>query len=200
MSEHVKRTDPANLIFIVHRLDRETSGLLVFAKSEEIQSHMQRTWKKSVLSRKYVAVTEGRPAKEEGTIEAALAQNKNLKVYVDPEGEPAVTQYRVIASKNGYSLLELSLETGKKNQIRAHLEHIRTPIAGDKKYGAQTNPAGRVCLHAMVLDFIHPVTGEEMRFSTPVPRLFTDVLDKKAKPHVTRSVAIRHPDPRKNRK
>lgn len=182
MSEHVKRSDEANRIFVIHRLDRETSGLLIFAKSEQVQSLMQRGWKKSVLSRKYAAVAEGELPQDEGTIEAALSQNKNFKVYIDPEGEPAVTQYRVLRRRNDYSLVELSLETGKKNQIRAHLEHIGNPIAGDKKYGAKSNPAGRVCLHAYVLDFIHPITGEEMRFSTAIPQLFDNVLDNKALP------------------
>ncbi len=179
MSEHVKRSDPANRIFIVHRLDRETSGLLVFAKSEEIQSLMQRKWKQTVLSRKYVAVAEGELPAAEGVIDEPLSENKNFKVYVDPEGEQATTQYKVLAHRNGFSLVELSLETGRKNQIRAHLEHIGNPISGDKKYNAQTNPAGRVCLHAMVLEFLHPVTGEEMRFSTILPPLFEKVLDGK---------------------
>lgn len=177
MSEHVKRSNPANRIFIVHRLDRETSGLLVFAKSEEIQSLMQRNWKKTVLSRKYVAVTEGELPASEGVIDQPLSENKNLKVYVDPDGEEATTEYKVLACRKGFSLVELSLETGRKNQIRAHLEHVGSPICGDKKYGAATNPAGRVCLHARVLDFIHPVTGEEMRFSTAVPQLFESVLE-----------------------
>ena len=177
MSEHVKQADPANRIFIVHRLDRETSGLLVFAKSEEIQSRMQRNWKQTVVSRKYIAIAEGELPATEGVINESLAENKNFKVYVDPEGEKAVTEYRVLASRNGFSMVELSLQTGRKNQIRAHLEHIGNPIAGDKKYNAVTNPAGRVCLHAMVLDFIHPVTGEQMNFSTAVPKIFQEVLD-----------------------
>ncbi len=179
MSEHVKRSDPTNRIFIIHRLDRETSGLLVFAKSEEIQSRMQRNWKETVLSRKYVAVAEGELPSTEGVISQPLSQNKNYKVYVDPEGEDAVTGYKVLTSRNGFSLVELTLETGRKNQIRAHLEHIGNPISGDKKYGAETNPAGRVCLHARVLDFLHPITGEEMRFSTAIPVLFEKVVEGK---------------------
>lgn len=179
MSEHVKRSDPANRIFIVHRLDRETSGLLVFAKSEEIQSRMQRNWKDTVLSRKYIAVAEGELPATEGVIDEPLAENKNFKVYVDPEGEKATTGYRVLACRNGFSMVELTLQTGRKNQIRAHLEHIGTPIAGDKKYNATTNPAGRVCLHALVLDFMHPVTGERMDFSTAVPQIFESVLNGK---------------------
>ena len=180
MSGHVKQADPANRIFIVHRLDRETSGLLVFAKSEEIQSLMQRNWKQTVVSRKYIAIAEGELPATEGVINEPLAENKNFKVYVAPEGEKAVTEYRVLASRNGFSMVELSLQTGRKNQIRAHLEHLGNPIAGDKKYNATTNPAGRVCLHAMVLDFIHPVTGERMNFSTAVPQIFENVLDGKS--------------------
>lgn len=181
LSEHVKLANPANRIFVVHRLDRETSGLMMFAKSEEVQSTMQRGWKDLVIDRRYVAVTEGCPAPQEGNIDAPLKENKNLKVYVDEEGEKAVTHYRVLEEGSEYSLVELSLETGKKNQIRAHLEHIKHPIAGDKKYNAQTNPAGRVCLHARVLNIVHPVSNERMDFSTPVPTLFEAIIKKGSK-------------------
>ena len=179
MSEHVKQSDPANRIFIVHRLDRDTSGILLFAKSERVQSLMQRNWKENVLSRKYVALAEGELPKHEGTIAASLSENRNFKVYVDPTGEAAVTHYRMLSYRNGYSLVELSLETGKKNQIRAHLEYIGHPIAGDKKYGAHTNPAGRVCLHACELAFIHPTSGEKMEFSTDIPKSFYNIPDNK---------------------
>lgn len=177
LSEHVKKEDPRNRIFIIHRLDRETSGLMMFAKSEEVQSAMQRDWNRMVRDRRYVAVVEGRMPDAEGVIDAALSENKNFKVYVDPEsGERAVTRYSVMAEGAEYSLVELMLETGKKNQIRAHLEHVGHPVSGDRKYGAGISPAGRVCLHARVLNIIHPVTGEEMDFSTHVPMLFEQTV------------------------
>ena len=187
LSEHVKRAAPRNRIFIIHRLDRETSGLMMFAKSEEVQSAMQRDWNRMVRDRRYVAVVEGRLPQPKGVVDAPLTESPVHKVYVDPAGERAVTGYEALAEGRDYSLVELTLETGKKNQIRAHLEHIKCPIAGDKKYGAQTSPAGRVCLHARVLNIIHPVTGEEMDFSTAVPQLFENVVsgsvkaDKRAK-------------------
>ena len=176
LSEHVKRSDPRNRIFIVHRLDRETSGLMLFAKSEQVQEILQRNWKKMVLDRRYVAVAEGHFAESKGTIDAPLSQNRNLCVYVDAAGERAVTHYQVLESGARYSLVELALETGRKNQIRAHLQYMGHPVAGDRKYGAVSNPAGRVCLHARVLHFIHPVTGEQMRFDTRIPRLFEKVV------------------------
>lgn len=176
MSDYVKRADPRNRIFIIHRLDRETSGLMMFAKSEEVQSAMQRDWANMVRDRRYVAVVEGRMPAEKGVIDQPLTESPVFKVYVDKDGERAVTGYEVLAGGRDYSLVELTLETGKKNQIRAHLEYLRCPIAGDKRYNARTNPAGRVCLHARVLNIIHPVTGEHLDFSTRTPQLFEDVV------------------------
>lgn len=176
LSEHVKRADPRNRIFIIHRLDRETSGLMMFAKSEEIQSRMQRNWNNMVRDRSYVAVVEGALPAGEGVVEAPLSENKNFKVYVDPAGENAVTGYEVLRKGTEYSLVKLTLETGRKNQIRAHMEHVGTPVAGDKKYGARTNPIGRVCLHARVLNIVHPVSDENMDFSTAVPPSFEKVV------------------------
>ena len=176
MSEHVKRSDPANRIFIVHRLDRETSGVMMLAKSEKVQEKMQKEWAERVLDRRYVAVVEGSPAPQEGTVDAPLSENKNFKVYVDEEGSRAVTCYKTIATGVEYSLVELSLETGRKNQIRTHMEHIGHPVAGDKKYGAATDPLRRVCLHAAVLNILHPVTDERMDFCMRAPFEFESVV------------------------
>lgn len=177
LSNHVKRNDPEALIFIVHRLDRETSGLMLFAKSEKVQTILQHNWNEMVLERRYVAVVEGHLSKQEGVITAYLSENKGYKVFVSNknEGEPAITKYKVLKYNDDFSLLELELETGKKNQIRAHLEYVGNPIAGDKKYGAQT-AAGRVCLHAYVLSFTHPITGTRMDFSTRIPPLFESMI------------------------
>lgn len=178
LSNYVKRSDPSALIFIVHRLDRETSGLMLFARNQRTQEALQKSWKKLVTDRRYVAVTEGALTEKEGTISSFLTEDRNRKVWASfrGEGEPAVTYYQTIRQGSEYSLLDLMLETGKKNQIRAHLEWKGSPIAGDKKYGAKTNPAGRVCLHAYILSFIHPVTGEKLHFRTPVPRLFESIV------------------------
>ena len=179
LSEHVKRSDPANRIFIVHRLDRATSGLLVFAKSERVQSLMQRTWSETVRRRTYVAVVEGAFDKESGTVSTYLAENKGYKVFVTKDrsaGERAVTRYRALRFRDGFSLVELELETGKKNQIRAHMEYIGHPVAGDRKYGAHGDPVGRVALHASRLCFVHPVTGRALDFSSPVPAAFGRIV------------------------
>ena len=176
LSTHVKKSDPDGHIFIIHRLDRETSGLMMFAKSQQVQETMQRNWTDRVLERRYVAVVEGHLPRPEGIIDAPLAENKGLKVFVSNEGQSAVTRSRTLRAGEGYTLVELSLDTGRKNQIRAHMEHIRHSVAGDSKYGAATDPAGRVLLHACQLRFRHPVTGEELDFRTAVPALFESVL------------------------
>ena len=193
MSDYVKRADPRNRIFIVHRLDRETSGLMMFAKSEDVQSRMQRSWATMVCDRRYVAVVEGQMPSPSGVIDAPLVESPVHKVYVAKEGDRAVTGYEVLTRGHDYSLVELTLETGRKNQIRAHMEYLRCPIAGDKRYNAATNPAGRVCLHARVLNIIHPITGEHLDFSTRIPQLFEDVAaGRKVKPREGYRRAVPH--------
>ena len=180
LSEHVKREDPRNKIFVLHRLDRETSGLMMFAKNEPIKIRVQSRWEQTVAERKYFAVVEGIVKEDEGTISTYLTESKALKVYVTvrEEGKIANTGFRVLkrSEKNDVTLLELELETGRRNQIRAHMEYIGHPIVGDRKYGSKRNLIGRVALHAGVLSFIHPATGERLDFSTPVPRKFTELF------------------------
>lgn len=178
LSEHIKRTDRGARLFVVHRLDRETSGLMIYAKDTTTQEILQRNWHDMILDRRYVAVIEGQLPANEGTIRTKLHEDRNRKVWAcrEGDGKDASTRYKVLSSGNGYSLVELSLETGRKNQIRAHMEWMKTPIAGDRKYNARTNPAGRVCLHAYKLCFIHPETGERLDFSTGIPRAFTDIV------------------------
>lgn len=180
LSEHVKQEDPRNKIFVLHRLDRETSGLMMFAKNEEVKVKIQSEWEKTVVERKYFAVVEGVVEKDEGMISTYLTESKAMKVYVTQkeEGKIANTGFRVLkrSFKNDLTLLELELETGRKNQIRAHMEYIGHPIIGDKKYGSQRALIGRVALHAGVLNFIHPVTGVRHDFSTPIPRKFTELF------------------------
>lgn len=176
MMEHVRRRSRDNRIFIVHRLDRDTSGLLLFAKSEEMQQLLQHHWNENIITRRYVAVVEGIPEKEEGKVVSWLTENpKSLKMLsspVDNGGKMAITNYKLLKNNGAYSLVELNLETGRKNQIRVQMASIGCPIAGDKRYGAQTNPLGRLCLHASVISFIHPATGEIMKFDTGIPAVF----------------------------
>lgn len=176
LSDYLKKEDPRNKIFILHRLDRETSGLMMFARNRGVQEKMQSDWNNMITDRSYVAVVEGRPEKDSDLLVSNLVENAGMQVYVVAEGgKEAVTRYKMLRSNDRYSLLELTLETGRKNQIRAQLQEIGHPIAGDPKYGATTNPGGRLMLHARKLHFIHPVSGEIMRFDTQVPATFTSL-------------------------
>ncbi|MEG1543282.1 MAG: RluA family pseudouridine synthase [Tannerellaceae bacterium] len=178
LSEYVKKSDPHNRIFILHRLDRDTSGLMMFSKNRTAQQELQTNWNDMITDRSYVAVVEGRPQLDNDLIVSTLTENASMKVYVTATGggQEAITRYKLIRTNERYSLLELTLETGRKNQIRAQMESIGNPIAGDAKYGARTNPAGRLALHARRLCFIHPTTREEMRFETSVPPSFNALV------------------------
>ncbi len=175
LSNYVKQQKPSNRIFIVHSLDRDTSGLMMFARSEKVQSLLQRDWKHNVTARTYVALVEGEVTEPEGVVKSYIYESKALVMHStrNPEkGDLAITRFRKLKSNKDYTLLEIMLETGKKNQIRLHMQELGHSIAGDKKYGATTSPIGRLGLHASVLAFIHPVTGKEMRFESKVPAKF----------------------------
>lgn len=178
LRDYVKWTNPLNKIFIVHRLDRDTSGLMMFAKSMEAKEKMQHNWNNMVLNRVYVAVVEGEPEEKEGTVKSYLVENSRYEVYStdDPKkGQLAVTRYRTIQTNGKYSLLELELDTGRKNQIRVHMHDLGHPISGDTKYGAEKSPLHRLALHAKTLRFIHPITRQIMDFSSRVPGGFMSI-------------------------
>jgi len=175
LSSYLKEDDRDNKIFIVHRLDRETSGLMMFAKSKEMQELLQESWKQTISERSYLAVIDGRLDPPEGTVSSYLFESKAFIVYSsqDPEkGDQAITHYKTIKSNDLYSLLKVNLETGRKNQIRVHLQDLKHPVVGDKKYGSDSNPIGRLGLHAWVLAFTHPRTNEKLRFETSIPGRF----------------------------
>ncbi|MFC4601208.1 RluA family pseudouridine synthase [Cohnella hongkongensis] len=175
LNAHVRQADPRARVFVLHRLDRETSGVMMFAKSEQVQKSMQDNWKDVVTERTYVALVEGLVKKASGTVSSWLKETSTLKMYSSPvpnDGQHAVTHYKVLRASRSYSLLEIELETGRKNQIRVHMQDIGHPIAGDKKYGAKTKPFSRLGLHARVLAFKHPTTGKPMRFETDIPKPF----------------------------
>ncbi|MDE7120479.1 MAG: RluA family pseudouridine synthase [Muribaculaceae bacterium] len=175
MRDYLKAQDPRNKLFIVHRLDQHTSGLMVFAKSAEAKERLQHNWNNMVLKRQYVCVAEGRLDPPDGEVKSYLAENTQHMVYStdDPEkGQLAYTRYTSLANGNGYTLVEVELETGRKNQIRVHMKDLGHPIAGDRKYGAKTSPINRLALHARTLRFVHPVTRKLMDFSTPIPQAF----------------------------
>ena len=170
LNEHLKATtsSPSQQAFIVHRLDRETSGLMMFARSRAIQAVLQQNWK--TVTKKYLAVVEGVPAKTEGTLRDNLEESKSLRMHrVERGGELAITHYRVVRKGRKNSLIELTLETGRKNQIRVQMSGFGHPIVGDRKYGATTDPARRLALHSCELKFRHPVSGISMNFQSPLP-------------------------------
>jgi len=177
LKSYVQKSSSQNRIYVVHRLDRETSGVLVFAKSRDIQLRLQENWHRVVSVRIYNAVVEGAVKKQKDTIVSWLSEHeKSLKIHSsnrDDGGQKAVTHYRCLKSNEQFSLLEIELDTGRKNQIRVHLEGIGHPIVGDKKYGSGLNVLGRMALHARVLEFIHPVTLQKVRFETSIPPSFT---------------------------
>jgi len=179
LSSYVKLQNRRNKIFIVHRLDRETSGLLLFAKNEEVKLQLQESWKEMKAERIYVALVEGNLMEKEGVISSYLFEDKNFRVHSSQnpsKGHKAVTHFSVLKSNENWSLLKINLETGRKNQIRVHMQEIGHSVAGDKKYGATTNPINRLGLHAQKLSFQHPVSGEILSFETRVPKIFEKVF------------------------
>lgn len=182
LKQYVKDINPANKVYVVHRLDRDTSGLMMFTKTEEAQEALRHNWNNMLLERLYVAVLEGSLPQDSGYVKSRLAENSQFVVYStdDPEeGRIAVTHYRVIGRGNGYTLAEFSLDTGRKNQIRVHAHDLGHPIAGDRKYGAKTSPLHRLALHARTLRFAHPITRKDMNFELPVPSRFLAAIGKK---------------------
>ncbi len=166
-------------IHVVHRLDRETSGVLVFAKTFEAREALKEQFAAHSADRLYIAVIEGNIEPPHGTIRSHLYEGRDLRMRssdAHPETKLAITHYRTIEVKEPYSMLEVTLETGRKNQIRAHLSEAGHPVAGDQLYGAATNPLGRLGLHAKLLGFTHPSTGKRLSFTAPVPRVFRDLF------------------------
>ena len=173
LTEYLRHKHPRSRerVWIVHRLDRETSGLMVFAKTAPAKEVLQSNW--DTFEKRYEAVVEGRLPAQAGVLESDLDESNPHHVAVRPKSERtrhAVTQYRVLKAGPRRSLVELTLETGRRHQIRVQLAEAGCPIVGDEKYGAKTDPAGRLGLHACFLRFRHPVTGEELHFTSPLPK------------------------------
>jgi len=174
LSDYLRKTQPKRQLFIVHRLDRDTSGLLIFAKNKDVQQKLQNAWKESVKERTYLALVQGKVAKD-GTVTSWLTEGKTHMMHSskkDNGGKKAITHYKVAKASRDMSLLQVNLETGRKNQIRVHMQDIGHPVVGDKKYGATLNPIRRLGLHAYALSFIHPRTGKTMRFESDIPKAF----------------------------
>lgn len=164
---------------VVHRLDRDTSGLMVYAKDIETEQILEHNWHQIVYDRRYVAVVSGEMEQDNGTIANWLKDNKAYITYSSPTdngGKYAITHFQVLNRTTEHSLVEYKLETGRKNQIRVHSADMGHPVCGDVKYGNGDDPLHRLCLHAYMLCFTHPVTGEPMEFSTPIPTAFRSLF------------------------
>ena len=179
LTDYVKASDPAARVFIVHRLDRDTSGLLVIAKNEHAKENLQSGWDKPSVRKSYAAVVEGIPNPSQGTARSYLKENSVHVMYSSSrqdDGHLAITDYAAIRAGRDYALMEIELRTGRKNQIRVHMKDIGHSIAGDKKYGAQSNPIKRMALHAAKLSFPHPRTGRAMSFESEIPKSFYSLV------------------------
>lgn len=176
VTEHIRARNPKGRAAVAHRLDRDTSGVMVFAVHAQAKRALMSTWDESVTVRRYAAVVEGTAEEGSGILDCWLKENAGGTVYRASPGEHgalrAVTRWTLRAQGSGYALLDLDLETGRKHQIRAQLADAGVPVAGDARYGAVTDPLGRLCLHATTLELRHPASGEIMRFESPVPQAF----------------------------
>lgn len=179
LDEYFKKTRQRCTAHVVHRLDRDTSGLMIYAKSMQVEQELERDWHGTVFDRRYVAVVSGEMEQTDGTIANWLKDNKAYVTYsspVDNGGKYAVTHFHTLDRTTEHSLVEFQLETGRKNQIRVHTSDMGHPICGDVKYGNGDDPLHRLCLHAYVLCFYHPVTHQPMEFSTPIPTAFRSLF------------------------
>ena len=175
LDDYFHKTRQKCTAHVVHRLDRDTSGIMVYAKDMETEQIMEHNWHQIVYDRRYVAVLSGEMGPDEGTISNWLKDNKAYITYsspVDNGGKLAITHFHVLDRTTEHSLVEFQLETGRKNQIRVHAADMGHPVCGDTKYGNGDDPLHRLCLHAWLLCFTHPVTGEHMEFETPFPTAF----------------------------
>ena len=179
LDDYFKKSRQKCTAHVVHRLDRDTSGLMIYAKDKQTEMLLEQDWHHIVYDRRYVAVVSGVVEALEGTIANWLKDNKAYITYsspVDNGGKYAVTHFHVLGQKNDYSLVEYKLETGRKNQIRVHSADMGHPVCGDIKYGNGDDPIGRLCLHAYVLCFYHPITHTPMTFETPIPTSFRKLI------------------------
>ncbi len=185
LNDYVKAEDPDNKIFVLHRLDRETSGLLMFTKTKAIKQQIQETWNTAINQQTYFAVVEGKVEKPEETITSWLTESKALKVYSSQNQQvghqKAITHFKKIRGNDEFTLLQINMETSVKHQMRVHLQDIKHPIIGDKKYGSGINPIRRMALHAQFLAFTHPKTGKLHNIEIPIPKIFLKLVTNKKK-------------------
>ena len=179
LDDYFKKTRQRCTAHVVHRLDRDTSGLMIYAKDMETEQILEHNWHDIVFDRRYVAVLSGEMEEDEGTIENWLKDNKAYVTYsspVDNGGKYAITHFRTLDRTTDHSLVEFKLETGRKNQIRVHSADMGHPVCGDVKYGNGDDPVHRLCLHAYMLCFYHPITRQPMEFQTMIPATFRHIF------------------------
>ena len=176
VSDYVKKENN-KYIFVVHRLDEETSGILLFCKNKHIRDKMQDNWNTIVKKRGYLAIVDGK-LDGSGTIHTFLKENHQQFIYSskDNTGKEAITHYSLVKNNNDYSLLQVFIDTGRRNQIRVHLSERGYPVVGDKKYKCKTNPIKRLCLHANILEFIHPVSKKLIHIESDIPNEFSELI------------------------
>lgn len=182
VNDYLQQKDKRNRIYVVHRLDEDTSGVLVFAKNPQIKDALQKNWNDIVKSRRYYAVVEGTLEKKEDRLINYLKENSLNLMYVTSDkknGKKCITNYKVIRSNNLYSLLDINIESGRKNQIRVQLGNINHYVIGDDKYGEPSNPINRLGLHAYELSFVNPLTNKLMTFKTDMPIEFINLFNRK---------------------
>ena len=181
LSDYVQQKDKHNRIFVVHRLDEDTSGVLMVAKNPQIKEALQAKWNEIVSKRGYYAIVEGHMENKTGTFKSYLKKNAQNMMYSSKkagDGQLAVTHYKVMKENENYSLLDVNIDTGRKNQIRVHLGESGHYVIGDDKYGEPSNPIKRLGLHAYELDLTHPFTKKLMKFKAPMPKEFDSLFSK----------------------
>ena len=179
--EYLKQKNKKNKLFIIHRLDKETSGILIFAKNERVKELFQQNWNDIAKVRNYIAVVEGVPTKDENTIQNYLIESKSFVTHSTNDkknGKLAITSYKVFKKNKRYSMLNIEIKTGRKNQIRVHMSEMGNPIVGDKKYNSKENPIHRMCLHANMLKILNPINDEIMTFESKIPESFNLLFPK----------------------
>lgn len=181
LDEYFRRSKQRCTAHVVHRLDRDTSGLLVYAKTMQAEQTLEYNWHSIVTDRRYIALVSGALPARQGSVESWLRETRDYITLSSPregDGKYALTHFKEVRSDGSHTLVELKLATGRKNQIRVHMKDIGHPVCGDTKYGNGDDPIGRLALHAFRLDFYHPVSGEHLHFETPIPKEFTRIFDK----------------------
>lgn len=179
LMDYIRAGNLKNRVFVVHRIDKDTSGVLIVVKNSKLKDKLQLNWNELVSERKYIAIVEGTLKKKEGTIKTWLKEGNNTTMYsshIKDDGQEAITHYKVLKENGKYSMLEVKIDTGRKNQIRVHMMEMGHPVIGDEKYLSKTNPLKRLGLHNNVLELKHPFTKKVYRFVAPVPTSFKELF------------------------